>query len=343
MTPAVSILLPVRDGAATVTGAVESCLVQTHRDFELLIADDNSSDGTVALLGGLSRRDRRVRILDVPPPGGLIPALRLLTREARAPLLARMDADDLSHPERIDKQAAHLRGDAGLAAVGCLVRVRRRDGDGFLPPEEGFRRYMDWMNNLVEPEDIARERFIESPVVHPSVMIRASALAAVGGYREVPWAEDYDLWLRLIEGGHLIGRVPEELFEWRDSPARLTRTDGRYRQSAFIEAKAHFLARLPVVRECGVAISGAGPTGKALARALQHEGAVVHYFSDTSVRRAGRRIAGVPVIAPGDTPVHTKGAPLHLAAVGQPGRRDAVRELLRGLGYTEGSSFLCVA
>ena len=343
MIPEVSILMPVRNGEGTVAQAVESCLAQTFGDFELLLADDGSTDDTAGILDRFSRIDRRVRVLRVPAPGGIVAAHTVLTAEARAPLLARMDADDVSRPARLERQVAALRERPELAGVGSLVRIARRAGNGEAEPAEGFLRYQKWLNSLVEPEEIARERFIESPVVHPSVTMRRAALDKAGRYRDMPWAEDYDLFLRMMACGMPLAKVPEVLLDWYDSPGRLTRTDRRYSLENFLAAKAHFLGRMDAVRRFGVEISGAGPTGKMLARALLREAVLVHALYDTSPRRAGTSVAGVPVRGPEEMGIYTEGAPVQLAAVAQPGRRDVLRELLRGLGYTEGESFYCVA
>src|SRR5439155_27027436 len=142
----------------------------------------------------------------------------------RAPLVARMDADDVCHPERLAAQLAFLDAHPQVAVVASQVEGRTVDGQ---PLARGMARYLDWSNGLVEPAAIARDRLIESPVVHPSVVLRRSALER-GGYRDGPFPEDYELWLRLLGRGLSIAKLPRPLLTWREHPARATRRDPRY-------------------------------------------------------------------------------------------------------------------
>lgn len=296
--------------------------------------DDQSADGTGALLGRIAARDRRVRIEKTVPPGGIVAALQLGCATASAPLLARMDADDVALPERLARQVAAMEAHPEWAVCGCGVRIA---GGG-----AGFRRYERWLNSLTDPAQIAAERFVESPVAHPSAMIRRQALDAIGGYRDPPWAEDYDLWLRLLDGGRLIGKVPETLLVWRDHGSRLTRADRRYSAARFLAAKAHFLARLPAAKAGGVRICGAGPTGKRLARLLRREGIAVAAFYDINPRRIGEVIMGIPVLgADGFPALHPQGG-LLIGAAGTLGARQRLRELAAARGFAEGVDFFCV-
>jgi len=313
--PRVSILLPARDAKATIGRAIESCLAQSFGDFELLVAEDNSLDGTTGVVEAFASRDPRIRPLRVPPPGGLVPALRLATGEAQGEIIARMDADDFSHPRRLEVQIALLDARPDLAAIGCGVRIiGSATGDG--RPAGGFLRYESWVNGLIDPERIAAERFVESPLVHPSVAMRREALLAVGGYQDPPWPEDYDLWLRFLDAGLKLGKASEVLLDWTDGPTRLTRSDGRYAWRRFQDAKAHYLARLPALRDRGASICGAGPTGKRLTRLLLAAGIRVEALYDVHPRRVGERLAGIPILPDDALPAPSPAGPILLAAAG---------------------------
>jgi GT2 family glycosyltransferase len=169
------------------------------------------------------------------------------------------------------------------------------------------------------------------------VLLRRSALEAVGGWRDGDFPEDWELWLRLLEAGHRLSCVPEVLYRWRDHARRATRTDGRYARERHLALKARFLAE----RFRRVAIAGAGETGLKLSRLLRASGVEIERFVDVSPKKIGQRIEGVPVIAP-----HAVGPPngTHLiAAAGSKGAREEIRRHLGSLGWTEGEHFTCAA
>lgn len=339
--PSVSVVLPARNAAATLGAAVASLRAQDLEDFEIVLVDHASTDGTSALMREFARRDDRIRVHRCG--GGYIEACNLAWQSASGDLVARMDGDDLADPARLRKQRDLLASRPDLSGCATRVRIRKRNGTGALSdPDGGYLRYERWINGLVEPGEIERERFIDSPLPHPTILLRRSALEEAGGYGDPPWAEDYDLWLRLIEGGRRLGKVPEVLLDWIDGPERASRRLDRYALARFQEAKAHYLARNPLVRENGVVICGAGPTGKDLANRLRRREVAVHAFLEVNVRQIGQRIGGVPVL-PSDRAPDFAGSAVMLAASGREPGRDRIRELLATAGFVEGADFFCVA
>ena len=194
---------------------------------------------------------------------------------------------------------------------------------------------------MIQPEDISRERFIDSPISNPTAMIRREVLEEYGGYRDTTWAEDYDLWLRLLHDGNKLGKVSEPLLDWFDWDDRSTRKLPRYSLENFQRAKAHFLAKLKPVQDLGVSICGAGPLGKTMAGLLRHEKITVHSFFEVNERRIGNRIADVPVYSSNELD-RAKGTIL-LSSVGLRGARDQVRAVAQDAEFTEGKDFFCVA
>jgi cellulose synthase/poly-beta-1,6-N-acetylglucosamine synthase-like glycosyltransferase len=330
------VLLPVRDAGPALDACLDSLAAQTLADHEIVAVDDGSGDGSGERLLARAVRDPRLRVLRTPPRG-LVAALSLALDEARSPLVARMDADDVARPSRLEAQVRRLREDPGTDVLGCRVSV------GALPGAaagEGMRAYVDWANALLDHDAIARDRFVESPLVHPSVAMRTAALRALGGWREFPGPEDYDLWLRAFDAGLRFAKLPEVLLEWRDSPSRLTRTDARYAPAAFGRLKAEALARGPLAGRPAV-VWGAGPVGKAFASALREKGVAVAAFVEVSPRKIGQRVHGVPVVGVGDA--RRLEPALHVGAVGQKGARERLREEARRLGLVDGESFFAVA
>jgi len=335
--PLVSVLLPVRDAGCALVQALRSLTRQTLHAIEIVAVDDGSADGSGQVLDDWARADERVRVIHTPP-GGLVAALNTGLEACRAPYVARMDADDVSHPRRLELQLALLETRHELAAASCLVR--------HFPSSrvaQGARLYEGWLNGLVRQEEIHRERFVESPVAHPSVMVRREVLLSVGAYRDRGWAEDYDLWLRLMEAGAAFAKVDRHLLFWREHSARLTRVDPHYSKDSFLRCKAHFLLRGPVARSTRVAVWGAGPTGRRLARYLVEGDAPLAAFVDIDPSKIGRTVRGVPVVAAQDLPSLLSPSTVVLAAVASRGARELIRSRLEAMGLEEGSDFWCVA
>lgn len=331
--------MPCFNAAATLDEAVDSVLRQTLRSLEVVAVDDGSADGTPEKLAAWAGRDARVRVVR-QEHAGLIAALNAGLAACRGPLIARMDADDWSHPERLSRQAALLEAEPNLALAGCRVRSL---AEGEM--REGFRAYLEWLNGLTSPEEIARQIFVESPLPHPSVMIRREWLERAGGYQDHGWPEDYDLWLRMHLLGARFAKVPEMLLAWRDSPGRLTRLDPRYSVENFLRAKAHYLAAGPLRDRRAVILWGAGQMGRRLSKHLLREGAPLAAFVDIDPAKIGGRKRGLPVIAPDGLEALWRASPhpVLLAAVGARGARALIREQLGGLGLREGEDWWAVA
>jgi glycosyltransferase involved in cell wall biosynthesis len=331
MTPLVSVLLPYRDAAETIEPAITSLLSQSHRELEVLAVDDGSTDSGPQRVARAASRDPRVRCLRTGGMG-IVPALQRAMADARGSLIARMDGDDISLPMRLQTQIACLAEHESLGAVGVRVEGFPAEAIG-----EGLKRYIDWQNGLVTADDHSRELFVEAPLCHPSVMLRRAALEAVGGWQDVVWPEDYDLWLRLDATGWALAKVPEVLFQWRHHAGRATFRDGRYSIARFREAKAGYLARRVKALGLPMVVWGAGPTGKRMARALEAHGLTASFFVDIDPRKVGRTARGAPIQAP-DT--LGPGVGTIVVAVGARGARELIRGNLTGRGFREGVHFL---
>lgn len=308
---------------------------QTDPDYEVLAVDDGSRDATPGILAAWARRDGRVTVLR-QPARGIVAALEVARSRASGRFLARMDADDVCEPDRLAVQRAFLEGAEGLAGCGARVRYFPR-----ARLKGGARRYEAWINRATTPEEVRNAVFVECPLAHPTFFLRADAVAAVGGYRDMGWPEDYDLVLRLWAAGHRLANVPQVLLHWREGAGRLSRNHGSYAPAAFVACKVHHLRRTLLAGGRPAVVWGSGPVGKTFARALLASGTEVAAFVDVDPRKIGQEIHGAPVLDM-DGGRALSGV-LHLAAVGQPGARDTVRQALREAGLEEGSDFVAVA
>ncbi|HXG60665.1 MAG TPA: glycosyltransferase [Planctomycetota bacterium] len=332
--PLISILMPVYNAAGTLRAALQSVLAQSFKEWELVAVNDGSTDASLEILDEAARRDRRIRILTGAHVGH-VEALRSAATLAAGPLLARMDADDVMHPRRLLLQLTRLDSPPAVDVVATRVRVLGRTG-------EGMRLYVDWQNRLLSHDDITANLFVESPLAHPSVLMRRDKFERAGGYRDPGWAEDFDLWHRLRECGARFEKLPRTLLSWRDSDRRLTRTHPMYSEKAFYQAKLHYFKRHPLGRG-PVVVWGAGPIGRHWARDLLRSGIEVPYAIDIDPRKVGRTIAGgrVPVLSVEEGLARRAG--VILGAVGSRGARDTIRERLARERLVEGRDYLFVA
>lgn len=329
----VSVLLPVRDAVQTLPECLASLRRQTLAEFEVLAVDDGSRDGSRALLESLAGEEPRLRLLS-SAGRGLVAALNLGLAQARAPLLARMDADDVAHPERLARQVERLASGPGVDLLATAVEVAGRLGPG-------MRRYVAWSNALLTHEQILADLLVESPLVHPSVMAPTALLRELGGYRDFDGPEDYDLWLRAARAGARFAKLERPLLVWRDSPGRLTRVSPRYAPERFRDLKLAALEAGPLRVPRPVVLWGGGPVAKAWCRALAGRGHEVAAFVDVHPRRIGGRLQGRPVLAL--AAAHDLAGALHLAAVGQPGGRERIRAAAAAQGLVDGRDLLAVA
>lgn len=324
----VSVLLPYRDAEETIGLALESVLAEDVVS-EVVAIDDGSRDQGFSRVNSM----QDARIVHVRTECvGVAGALREGLRHARAEIVARMDADDLSRPGRIAASADVLARDASIAVVASRVELIGEVTDG-------MRAYVDWQNAIVTEGEHARAMFVESPVCHPATTIRRSALEAVGGFRDVAWAEDWDLWLRLDAAGFGFVKIPEPMLAWRQHARNATRSDPRCSIERLREARATYLAPRLASMQRPVAMWGAGPTGKRLARELERHGVRTSRFIDIDPRKIGRSRRGVPVVDRRELDhEHTI-----VVAVGARGARDLVRAELLERGFVEGTDFIAAA
>jgi glycosyltransferase involved in cell wall biosynthesis len=330
----VSVLLPAKDAAGTIDAALESLVGQTFTDFEVLAIDDGSRDDTRARLDAWARRDPRIRASSTGGVG-LVGALTRGLAEAQGPLIARMDADDVSLPQRFAESVARLEREPSLAGVGTGVEIVRVDR----PASPALVGYGRWLSSLTTPERLFADRLVESPLCHPSVMLRRAVLERLGGWRDGDFPEDWELWLRLLEAGERLVCLPAVLHRWTDHDGRLTRTDARYRQAGHTALRADVLARRLAGQPIG--IWGAGERGVSLAKALLARGARVERFIDVNPRKLGQRIHGARVVWPDD--LLAPGEEHVIAAVGASGARAEIRAFLESRGFVETEHFTCAA
>lgn len=252
MTPLISVLLPVLNGMPYLPLAVESILNQTLPHFELIVVNNGSTDETSEYLHALS--DPRVRIVEMPQQG-LVAALNRGLSECRAPFIARMDADDIAHSDRLALQVSVF--DARPSVALCVGNADLIDGAG--QPLGAYRGHTD-------RREILRRRLLGSavgkPIIHPTASLRKSALEEVGWYRNFAAAEDRDLWLR-ITATHDFVWLPHSLLQYRVHSEGVSR---RHQETQMVNSMLAIWNHM-VLTSCGVDAYVEDPDALAAAQA----------------------------------------------------------------------------
>jgi glycosyltransferase involved in cell wall biosynthesis len=335
-TPAVTILKPVRNAAATLETCLDSIQAQSFRDFELLVVDDASSDDSRELVLARVQSDARIRLLGASQRG-LVACLNAGLGKARAPLIARMDGDDLMDSRRLALQREYLQRHPQVDVVASRVRafpVHR--------VQAGMREYLRWQNACIGSDALRDEVYVECPIAHPSAMFRRETVIAAGGYRDGDFPEDYELWLRLTEHGRRFAKIEDCLLHWRQHDNSLSRRDPRYSRDAFDRLRAHYLARDPRL-SCGrpLVFWGAGRRTRRRTAHLTGLGFSPCAWIDVDPKKIGNRIRDIPVVAP-EWLCDRRPRPFVLTWVARHGAREKIAAALASMGYGRGADYLVV-
>lgn len=334
MAPRVSILLPAFNAGATLAACLRSVQRQTETRWECVIVDDGSTDGTVACARTFAERDQRFTIVSTAHRG-LVAALNTGIERCRAAVVARMDADDLMHRNRLAAQLRGLDTQPRLTAVGCHVRLFPR-----AELRDGLLAYERWLNSIDSPRRVREDAFIECPIVHPTLMIRRETLAHLG-YRDCGWPEDYDLILRLVTRGDDIGVVTQRLLCWRNGPQRQTWIGEQYGLDRLTACKAAFLASHFLADTDTYVLWGYGDTGRALRSALLQHGKRPSHIVEVHPGRLGNVIHGAPVVGHEQLP-QLPHRPVVVSVAGE-GPRRQIRDAMAAMGFRELQDFVCTA
>lgn len=230
--PKVTVLMPVYNAERYLRDAIDSILAQSFTDFELLIINDGSTDGSVEIIASFS--DPRIRVVHNNRNLGLVATLNKGIDLARGNYIARMDNDDISLPKRLEEQVACLDADSSLSVVAVKVTLI----------DELGREIGSWSSDKygTDTHEICRNLPLVCCIAHPGIMARKNVLSS---YRYDPaWKniEDYNLWLRLCADGYLIGKIDKALLKLRMHEGQTTQTNMQLRSGRLgIKLKAYFL------------------------------------------------------------------------------------------------------
>jgi glycosyltransferase involved in cell wall biosynthesis len=330
-TSGISVILPFYEHGPELGDAIQSIAQQTHRDWQLLLVANNAGEETLKLAQQWAQKESRITLLHEARQG-IAHALNTGLNHSAHPYIARMDADDISAPERLDRQLAFLQQHLEIGVVSCRTRF-----EPAVEATEGFQRFVTWQNGLITPEQHFLYRFVESPVAHPSVLFRRSLVEQWGGYDTGPIPEDYELWLRWMDRGIAFYKLPEALLVWRDSPQRLTRTHPHYSQEAFFNVKCRYLAswiQNHVSPDRKIVLCGASRTGRLRGALLASHGIPIYGYTDVKKRilRDDRFVPLESITEPGSW--------FLINVITKRGVGEAVAGYFAGKGFREGVDFV---
>lgn len=289
--PLISVMMPVREFSAYCVTAVESVLRQSYQNLELVVI------GHEDIVELLSKLPQDTRISGVSrTAAGVIGAANTGLSTCRGEYIARMDSDDICHPDRLRTQLTFLQNNPQIELVGACVELFCNDA----PIGHGNLAYQQWLNSVTTAEEIANACLIELPMPNPSLFAHRSYWNAIGSYRDMGWPEDYDYILRSWLSGVAMAKPPGVLLQWREHPQRLTHTDSRYSREAFIKAKAWALSQpeagMGVDAGRRIWICGTGRNARYWHDALVTNGATVLGFVELDSAKVKTQKRHLPVI-----------------------------------------------
>lgn len=242
--PLISVILPVYNAAAYIEQSVASILNQTYRNFELIIINDGSKDDSEEIIKKI--KDERIRYY-CQSNGGMARALNKGIELSNGEFIARQDADDISLPERFEKQVNFLMKHGNVGLLGTWAEI--------IPPKNNMRRFHKHPADNVQ---LKVDLFFNNPFVHSSVMMRKKALEIVGYYNvdKDPLIQDYDLWARFSRNTE-IANLPEVLVNYREVSGGISQTTKNYSKKVIDQSieniNAYYTGNAPIVAQlCGL-------------------------------------------------------------------------------------------
>lgn len=336
----VSVLVAAFDAATTLGATLESVARQEFRDWECVVVDDGSTDGTAEIVRARAAVDGRFRLIQQTHQG-VVAARNAGIEACGGDFIAILDADDQMLPQRLRLQMEVFRARPELHVLGTHVRYTPRPA-----VNSGRLAYEQWLNGHQTPTDLRRDRFVEMPLGHPTMTLRASLLRA-HPYRDMGWPEDWDLLQRLFQilPTDAIDVLPEVLHDWALREDSLSQRSPAYTVEAFTRCRAAYLASDFLNDTETYALVGYGDTGKALRKALTAHGKSCQRIYELHPGRIDQIIDDAEVLhcddlhrLPGDA-----SPPKLLVSVAGTEARTTLQILLRQIGLRDGDDFICCA
>ena len=330
-----SIIMPYRDAATTISAAVRSVLQQTFTNFELIAVNDNSRDNSASIVNSMA--DKRFKQYN-NPGDGLVDALNFALGKVSTDWIARMDADDIMHPVKLEQQWQELLKHPETDVISCQARLFPKDRI-----TDGFREYMSWQNSVLTHEQFMHQCYVEMPLTNPTAVFRKSMFDHLGEYLKGDVPEDYEFWLRALREGYRFKKIPQVLYDWRDSSSRYTRTATACSRPAFDQVRVNYLCRdVRLQHNRPLVFCGAGRNTRKRAARLIEKGFTPSVWVDIDPKKIGNQINGIPVRHPEWILDNQHHRPFVLIYIASHGAREQLSYWLESNGLVPGEDFLAV-
>jgi len=260
--PLISILTPFKNTAEFLPECIESILVQSYQNWELLIVDDGSTDNSYQIVKTYSKQDSRIKLFK-NNGNGIIEALTTAYGNSKGKLITRMDSDDIMVSNKLETMVKQLLASGtGYIAIG-LVKYFSEQGIS-----DGYRKYENWLNNLTQTGCNFTDLYKECVIASPCWMVYKTDLDRCDAFNPNRYPEDYDLVFRFYEANLKCIPSNEVLHYWRDYSWRTSRTHEHYAMNYFLDIKMHYFLKLNYKINRTLVLLGAGGKGKTMAKQL---------------------------------------------------------------------------
>ncbi len=283
--PLVSILIPFKNTECFLVDCLESIEQQTYNNWELIIVDDSSTDGSYDIVREFAKKNSRIRLLK-NSGRGIIEALQLAFRHSKGQFITRMDSDDVMHPEKLEVLANNLlEYGEGHVALG-LVNYFSEKGI-----KEGYKSYEVWLNNLTKKGHNYSEIYKECVIPSPCWMVYRTDFINCDAFNPNIYPEDYDLAFRFYKHNYKCIPCEKVIHHWRDYSYRTSRTHVHYAENHFIGLKLRYFLELDYIKNKNLILWGAGSKGKKIAKTLIEKDVPFEWICDNP-NKIGRDIYG---------------------------------------------------
>ena len=285
----VSVLMPFKNTAEFLEECLDSLLVQTYTNWELLAVDDHSTDSSNSLVQEYAVKDGRVKLF-TNKHKGIISALRLAYTHSSGAYITRMDSDDIMTPDKLENLINQLnKHGPGHIAQG---QVKYFSEVGI---SDGYARYERWLNGLIANGSNFSEIYKECVIASPCWMVHREDLDLCGAFQPNTYPEDYDLTFRFYQRGLKCIPSSKVLHWWRDYPTRTSRTSEHYAQNYFLKIKISYFLEIDKIPGRPLTVWGAGTKGKNIAKYLSERKIEFNWLCDNP-KKIGKKIYGIELL-----------------------------------------------